>query len=159
MVDSDPETWRWIWLTASLVFLGGEMVVPGTFFLLPFGISAAIAVVLAFAGIPVAIEFIVFIVAGAALFIWFFKWSRKFANENKTPIGVGADRLVGEVGPVLAEIPGGPTRSGMVRLGTEEWPAESDSERLIPDGAVVRVVEVRGTRVIVTPATSPEGSN
>ena len=84
----------------------------------------------------------------------FFKWSRKFANENKTPIGVGADRLVGEVGPVLAEIPGGPTRSGMVRLGTEDWPAESDSEKMIPDGAVVRVVEVRGTRVIVTPTIS-----
>ena len=85
MVDSDPETWRWIWLTASLVFLGGEMVVPGTFFLLPFGISAAIAVVLAFAGVPVAIEFIVFIVAGAALFIWFFQVVPQVRQREQDP--------------------------------------------------------------------------
>ena len=64
-------------------------------------------------------------------------------------------------------IPGGPTQSGRVKLGAEEWHAESDSQTAIPDGAVVRVVEVRGTRVIVTQVeasvgseeTAPEGSD
>lgn len=132
------------------------MVVPGTFFLLPFGISAAVAVVLSFLGVPVAISFVVFIVLGIALFGWFFKWSKKYAGENETPIGVGADRLLGEIGPVLSVIPAGPTQSGKVRLGAEVWNAESDNDMMIPDGAVVRVVEVRGTRVIVTPAASTE---
>jgi membrane protein implicated in regulation of membrane protease activity len=167
VVDTEPETWRWIWLAASLFFLGGEMVAPGTFFLLPFGISAAVAVVLAFMGVPVVVEFVVFIVLGAAVFVWFFRWSKKSAGENETPVGVGADRLLGEVGPVLMAIPGGPTQSGRVKLGAEEWHAESDSQTAIPDGAVVRVVEVRGTRVIVTQVeasvgseeTAPEGSD
>jgi len=155
-VDSSPETWRWIWLGASLFFVAGEMVVPGTFFLLPFGISAAVAVVLSFLAVPVAISFVVFIVLGLVLFAWFFKLSKKYAGENETPIGVGADRLLGEIGPVLSVIPAGPTQSGKVRLGAEVWNAESDNDMMIADGAVVRVVEVRGTRVIVTPVASPE---
>jgi membrane protein implicated in regulation of membrane protease activity len=158
VVDTEPETWRWVWLVASLFFLSGEMVVPGSFFLLPFGISAAVAVVLAFMGVPVAVEFVVFIVLGIALFYWFFKWTRNNANLTETPIGVGADRLVGAVGPVLMSIPGGPTESGRVRLGAEEWNAQGTGQEAIPDGAVVRVVEVRGTRVMVTPVSAPYGS-
>ncbi len=157
-MDTSPETWRWIWLGASLFFLGGEMIVPGTFFLLPFGISAAVAVVLAFLGVPVAIEFIVWIVLGTALFAYFFRWSKRYAGENETPIGVGADRLLGEIGPVIVAIPGGPTESGRVRLGAEIWHAESESATAIANGAVVRVVEVRGTRVIVTPVNAQAGS-
>ena len=157
MVDTSPETWRWIWLVAALFFLGGEMVVPGTFFLLPFGISAGVAVVLAFIGVAVWVQFVVWLVLGTAMFAWFFRWSKRYAGENETPIGVGADRLLGEVGPVVATIPAGPTQSGQVRLGAEMWNAESDQEQEIPDGAVVRVVEVRGTRVIVTPMPGHEG--
>lgn len=157
-MDTSPETWRWIWLVTSLFFLGGEMVVPGSFFLLPFGMSAAVAVLLAFIGVPVAVEFIVFIVLGGLLFVWFFRWSKQYAGRSNTPIGVGADRLIGEVGPVLSTIPGGPTEAGRVRLGAEVWQAESDSEEAIPDDAIVRVVNVRGTRVIVTVVSLPERS-
>lgn len=157
-MDTSPETWRWIWLAATLFFLGGEMIVPGTFFLLPFGMSAAVAVVLAFLGVAVAIQFIVWIVLGVALFAYFFKWSKRYAGEHETPVGVGADRLLGEVGPVIVAIPAGPTQAGRVRLGAEVWQAESDNDQTIPDGQIVRVVEVRGTRVIVTPVDARDGS-
>ena len=133
MVDTSPETWRWIWLVAALFFLGGEMVVPGTFFLLPFGISAGVAVVLAFIGVAVWVQFVVWLVLGTAMFAWFFRWSKRYAGENETPIGVGADRLLGEIGPVIATIPAGPPQSGRVRLGAEMWNASELRARIIED--------------------------
>jgi membrane protein implicated in regulation of membrane protease activity len=39
----------------------------------------------------------------------------------------------------------------MVKMGTEEWRATIDSDIEIPKGAVVRIVEVRGTRFVVEP--------
>ncbi|MFT7645529.1 MAG: hypothetical protein ACI8Y4_000259 [Candidatus Poriferisodalaceae bacterium] len=46
-MDTDPETWRWVWLAASVVLVAGEMAVPGTFILIPFGLSALVAMILA----------------------------------------------------------------------------------------------------------------
>src|SRR5262245_38210783 len=57
-----PEQWRWIWLAATAVFAIGEMATPGSFFLAPFAVGALVASLLAFAGVSVLVEWIVFIV-------------------------------------------------------------------------------------------------
>ena len=44
-----PDTWRWIWLAAAVVFAVGEIAVAGSFFLLPFAGGAVAAAVVAFA--------------------------------------------------------------------------------------------------------------
>jgi membrane protein implicated in regulation of membrane protease activity len=44
-----------------------------------------------------------------------------------------------------------------VRIGREEWRAESLDHESIPAGASVRVVEVRGTGVVVERVISNEG--
>ncbi len=44
----DPEVWRWVWLAAAAAFIVGEITVAGTFFLLPFGLGAAVAAVFTF---------------------------------------------------------------------------------------------------------------
>ena len=46
----DPEAWRWIWLGAAALFVMGEIAMPGAFFLLPFGVGATAATIVAFAG-------------------------------------------------------------------------------------------------------------
>ncbi len=61
LVD-DPEVWRWIWLATAVVFLLGEMFAFGSFFLLPFAIGAAVAAILAFAGVGVGWEWLAFVV-------------------------------------------------------------------------------------------------
>jgi len=45
----------------------------------------------------------------------------------------------------------GPNDPGLVRLDREEWRADSADGSVIEPGARVRVVEVRGTRVLVVP--------
>ncbi len=59
--------------------------------------------------------------------------------------------MIGQPALVLQEIPGGPAELGLVRVGREEWRAESRDGRPLPAGTNVRVIDVQGTRVIVWP--------
>ena len=70
-MDATPDTWRWIWLMIAAVLVTGEMFVAGTFILIPFGISASVAMVMAFFGAPLLIDWIVFVGLGGVLFSFF----------------------------------------------------------------------------------------
>jgi membrane protein implicated in regulation of membrane protease activity len=147
----DPEVWRWVWLGAALVFGLGEMATAGSFFLAPFAIGAALAAAVSFAGVPVGVSWIVFIAASLATFAGLRPLARRLDAAGGNPRGVGAGRLVGETGVVLTAVPDGPDASGLVRIGGEQWRAQSSDGRGIPEGTQVTVVEVRGTRVVVFP--------
>ena len=67
-MDITPDTWRWIWLVIAAALITGEMFVAGTFILIPFGISAAVAMVLAFFGAQLIVDWIVFVVSEAHFF-------------------------------------------------------------------------------------------
>jgi membrane-bound ClpP family serine protease len=64
--------------------------------------------------------------------------------------------MLGQHGRVVRELPAGPAGVGTVVVGREEWRAESLDGSPIPEGAVVKVVEVRGTRLVVYPQPSLE---
>ncbi len=152
----EPETWGLIWLVAAAVLLGGELILPG-FILLPFGVSAALAAVLGFMGVSPAIGWLVFIFGGLIGFGILWKYARESLEGIPMPMGVGADRLVGMRGTMVGEIAGGATGRGMVRLGSEEWRAESVDSRPIANGVEVEVIEVKGTVVKVRTANSFQG--
>ena len=151
-MDVSPETWRWIWLVIAGVLIAGEMFVAGSFILIPFGISAAVAMVMAFFGAPLILDWVVFVGLGAALFSVFWKKSRKSMAAMESPPGAGHDRLIGALGQALEDIPDGPSSSGLVKTGGEEWRAISDSGPIL-SGSVIEIIEVRGTRVVVQMAS------
>mgnify|MGYP001826377088 FL=1 len=64
----DPEVWRWIWLILTVFFFIGEMLAPGTFFLAPFGVGAAVALFLSLVGVNPAISLVAFIVVSGGAF-------------------------------------------------------------------------------------------
>ncbi|MCB1015267.1 MAG: NfeD family protein [Acidimicrobiales bacterium] len=148
----EPEAWRWIWLAAAAMFALGELSSPGAFFLLPFAFGAAAAAVLAFLGVPVAVELGVFIVVSVAALAGFRQLSHRLDRTEPTD-GIGAKRLIGQQAKVLEAIDA--QDLGTVRIDREEWRAESGDGSPIPAGAAVKVVEVRGTRVVVFPAGGP----
>jgi membrane protein implicated in regulation of membrane protease activity len=80
---------------------------------------------------------------------------RRRLDREQPQDGIGSRRLVGEAGTVLELVPGTPTASGLVRVGREEWRAESADGRPIEPGTTVKVVEVKGTRVVVFPQSLP----
>jgi membrane protein implicated in regulation of membrane protease activity len=151
-----PEEWRWVWLIATAVFAIGEMASPGSFFLAPFALGALVASILAFAGVSVGVEWVVFVAVSIATLAALRPVARRL-DRNALDRGVGARRLVGSRATVLEDIPGD-AELGMVRVDREKWRAQSTDGARIPAGTVVRVAEVQGTRVIVaadTPLPEP----
>lgn len=146
----DAETWRWIWLGAVVVFALGELATAGSFFLLPFAVGALVSMILAFADIGLVWQWIAFVGVSGASFAALFPLRHRL-DRDAPAVGVGAKRLIGEPAKVLEPIPGGQAETGLVRVGREEWRAESVDGRPVPVGQAVKVVEVRGTRVVVWP--------
>jgi membrane protein implicated in regulation of membrane protease activity len=147
------DAWRWLWLAAAGIFAIGEMASPGSFFLLPFAIGAAVAALLAFLDVSVVIQFIVFVGISLGSLALLRPVARRLDRDEPTE-GIGAKRLIGERALVLEAIPGHHD-SGLVRVGREEWKAETSDGSPIPEGTTVKIVEVRGTRVVVFPTEPP----
>jgi len=147
----EPEQWRWIWLGAAVLFGIGEMATPGAFFLAPFGVGAGIAAILAFAGVGLAGEWGAFVVISVAAFVALRPLARRL-DQGTGSEGIGSRRLIGRDGTVLQPI--GPA-TGLVRVDSEEWRAESATGTFIDTGEQVRITEVTGTRVIVVPSKEP----
>jgi len=145
--------WPWIWLTIAVVFALIELtVLGGSFVLLPFSISAFVAAILGFYDVSVEIQWIVFVVGGGLLFMVFLKWARKFVGESELQPGVGADRLVGLQGTVTADVtPEDVERRGRVTVLGEVWGAIAVDDDHLKEGTKVRVVAMRGTRLVVVP--------
>ncbi len=148
---NEPEFWRWVWLGAAVVFGLGEMHLAGSFFLAPFAVGAAAASVLAFLGVPAGLSWVAFIAVSLGTFAALRPLARRLDQARGNPRGVGAQRLVGEDGIILDLVPSGPDEVGLVRVGREQWRAQSTDGSAIPVGTHVTIVEVRGTRVVVFP--------
>ena len=150
MDASSPETWRWIWLIAVVVFAVGEMVTPAAFFFLPFAAGALVASLLAFAGAGVGWEWLAFVGVAGSSFAVLWPIGRRMERRSSTS-GVGANRWVGRQGVVLSDIPGEVGATGLIRLEREQWRAESGMGVPIRQGTTVLVSRVHGTRLVVYP--------
>lgn len=147
--------WRWVWLVAALGFGLGEMAAAGTFFLGPFALGAGGAALVSFLGAPIVVGWIVFVALSTLSFLALRPVARRLDASSRAPLGVGATRLLGEQGVILSAVPPGPDEVGLVRLGREEWRAQSMDGSPIEPGTPVTVLEVRGTRVVVLPIGLP----
>lgn len=152
---SSPELWRWIWMVLAVVFVVGEIAVAGSFFLLPFGVGAAVATAVAFLGAPVGLEWLAFVAVSAASSAVLWPLGRRLDRRSpQSP--TGANRWVGRQAYVLKEIPGGTGETGMIRLDREEWRAESLTGAPIRIGSTVLISRVDGTRLVVLPIDEPD---
>lgn len=135
----------WIWMILAAFFVVAEIFTAG-FFLLWFGVGAAVAGVLALLGLGFGWQLGAFVIVSGTLFIV----SRRFADKftKKQPPGIGADRFIGEEGLVLEEIDN-IKNTGRVRLKKEEWRADSVNGEIIPVGKQVEVVRLDGTHLVV----------
>ncbi len=139
------ENYWWIWFALGAVFIIIEIFTAG-FFILWFGVGAAVAGVLALLGLGPAWQWGAFVAVSAGLFAG----SRRFAERfsKKQPPGIGADRFIGRRGVVLAAIDNVES-TGRVRIDKEEWRADGDADEAIPEGAHVEVVRLEGTHLVV----------
>jgi membrane protein implicated in regulation of membrane protease activity len=151
----DPESWRWIWLAVAVAGLAGEILTAGTFFLLPFGIGAAAACVAAFAGAELGLQWLLFVLVTAAATAVVRPIAKRL-DASTTTEGIGARRWIGQSALVLTDIPAGVDETGLVRVGREEWRAQSDTGIPVAAGERVTVIDVTGTRLVVKAAFQGE---
>lgn len=148
-VPDDPgmnvSTWATVWIISAGVLAIGELATAG-FFLLPFAVGAGAAGVLALAGIAVFWQIIGFVLVSIA-FLWLLQ---RFASKDLRGelLPVGAARYIGSSVVVTSTVDR-LSGEGRVMMGTEDWRATTDGDRPIPVGAEARVVEVRGTRLVI----------
>ncbi|MCH2429567.1 MAG: NfeD family protein [Acidimicrobiales bacterium] len=140
----DPEVWRWIWLATAATFIIGE-IATAAFFLLPFGVGAAAAAAVAVGGANATWQWLAFLLVSVAAFAAIQTMARRTSRTRP----VGADRLVGETGVVVTDLSPDPEHLGTVRIGREEWHAETPDRGHLPAGTSVEVVRIEGTRAVV----------
>ncbi|MFA5031604.1 MAG: NfeD family protein [bacterium] len=135
-----------LWFIFAVIFSISEIFTAG-FFLICFGIGAAVAGILALFKVGTLWQWGSFILVSLVLFAL----SRKFAERwtKKQPPGIGADRLVGKNGIVLETIDN-MKNTGRVRLDKEEWRADSETGEIISVNKKVKVIKIEGTHLIVT---------
>lgn len=144
-VDIDTEAWRWFWTVLAGILVVGEIFSPG-FFLLPFGIGAAAAGILAWLDVGNAgVHWAVFLIVSIAALLSLRPLIRK--QDEGEPDAIGANRYLRRRGVVLEDIDM-KAATGMVRVDTEEWRAVSEGE-VIPAGTEVVVSGVTGSRLVV----------
>ncbi|MFQ5512605.1 MAG: NfeD family protein [Candidatus Krumholzibacteriia bacterium] len=141
-----PTEYWWIWMVLAALFVVGE-IFTAAFFLLWFGVGAGVAGLLAKWEFGLVPQLTAFVVVSFALFLASRRFAERFSKEQ--PPGIGADRLVGQKGIVLEAIDND-KNTGRVRLGKEEWRADSETDAPIEVGKMVRVTGISGTHLIVT---------
>ena len=145
------DVWFWVWAGLAAILIVGEIFTAG-FFLLPFGIGAAVAAALAFFDVPLGWQWAAFLVVSTVLLFSLRRFSDRVTHEP--PEKMGVDRLIGKRARVIEEIEPG-DGAGRVRIAREEWRADSAVDRAIPVGTVVVVERVEGTHLVVRVEESP----
>lgn len=140
----DNEMWRWIWVGAA-VFLSFAEIVTAGFFMLPFAGGALVAAILAWSGVSPVVQLVVFIVVSLVVLVGLQRFVRR-SDEHQPR--VGATRFIGQHAVVLERIDRHST--GRVKMDTELWRASTEGDP-IEEGTEVRIVDVRGARLVVEP--------
>jgi membrane protein implicated in regulation of membrane protease activity len=140
----------WLWLVVGIALLALEMLTPGGFFTIFFGVSALVVGVLARFGLagPPWMQWVLFSVLSVVSLLLFRKpllqWIQR--REQRRP---EIDTLVGETAIVLEEV--GETGVGKAELRGTSWTARSATGAVLPTGARCRVVRVDGLTIWLQP--------
>lgn len=136
---------RWAWIVIAVFFFLTEIFTAG-FVLFCFGIGAVVAALAAFLGAGLALQIGIFIVVSIVAVVL----ARPFADRVSRPgvQQIAGNRMIGKGGVVLQTID--PiANTGIVRVESESWRAESLDGEQFEVGETVEVLSVEGVRLQV----------
>jgi len=145
-----------LWVVAAVVLVIAEATTTA-FVAIYFGFAALVTAAVALAGLPVALQLVVFGVVSVGSMA-FTRPALRRAVGRTSGIRTGVDAMQGRIGVVVRPI--AELESGQVKVGGETWTARSyyDGES-IAAGSRVEVVRVEGVTALVIPAPSPHGND
>ncbi len=144
-----------IWLGILAFLLIVEAVTAGLTTIW-FAGGALVAAVAAYAGAGFAIQVILFLVVSLILVIFTRPVALRIMNREVE--GTNVNSLPGKRAVVTRDIDN-LAQTGQVRLNDVEWTARANrDDHIIPQGTVVKILEVKGVKLIVE-EWSKEGEN
>jgi membrane protein implicated in regulation of membrane protease activity len=137
---------EWVlWMIAAGVLAVGEMLTV-SFFLGPIAVAAVAAAIVALAGGPVALQWIVFTVMSAGSLLVLRPIARRHLRMP-AQLRTGAAALVGSTAVVIDRVD---RDGGTVRLAGEVWSARSyDEDHAFEPGTRVEVLQIEGATALV----------
>lgn len=136
----------WIWIVLGLALMLGELITPGGFYILFFGIGAVFVGVLAgfdLAG-PVWLQVILFLLVSVVT-LWRFRKRLLELAQGTTSDNV--DSMVGETAVIMEEIPS--NGIGKAEMRGTTWTARNIGEKPLARGERCRVERVEGLTLVV----------
>jgi len=140
----------WLWAALGLVLAAGEILTPGGFFVIFFGLGALVVAGLAFVGLASALSFqiLLFSVFSVASLLLFRNPLLRWMGRH-TPKTADVDSFVGELAVAASAIP--PGGVGQAQLRGSAWNARNGSQTAIPAGGRCRVTRVEGLVIWIEP--------
>jgi membrane protein implicated in regulation of membrane protease activity len=131
----------WVWVLVGLGLLGFEMLTPGGFFMLFFGLAALVVGALAGSGLtrPVWLQWLLFSLLSVGSLLVF---RRRLLAWLQSPEARGVASLVGDVAVLLADLP--PGTVGKAELRGTAWSVRHDGPQTLARGSRCRVDRVDG---------------
>lgn len=112
-----------------------------------FALGALAAMIASLCGAEIWLEMILFVAVSTVALAALRPVTKKFINPRITKTNV--DSLVGQQGLVTCVVDNG-NGSGTVKLGSIEWSARSTEDKVIREGALVKVDRIEGVKAFVT---------
>lgn len=140
------DSWMvWLFLVIVLIIIEANTAMLLTIWFVAAGVLAFVSALLNFS-IPIQIAvFVVF----SAIFLWIGLKMRKRLNVGRHQrTATNADRLIGQIAIVSIPIDA-KYGQGQVKISGMYWSAQSEVETVIPIGEEVRVLSIRGNKLIV----------
>lgn len=137
----------WIWAAIGCLLLAGELLTPGGFYIVFFGVSGlCVAVITAlFPEFPLWAQWLLFSVLAVAALLLFRKplleWFRRRSPEPQV------DSLIGEIAVAMEDI--APGAVGKAELRGSAWNAQNAGETPLARGQRCRVVRVEGLTLYI----------
>ena len=142
----------WIlWLIVAIIFSIAEMIYSG-FFLLWFAIGAFCSMIISliFPNSNMFVQGGIFLIVSVSLLLTLTKkFTKKYSNSETIPTNI--DKLIGKTGIVIQNIGEDTYETGLVKLDGEIWSAVSSNGSPILKGSSVKIQEIKGVKLIVTP--------
>ena len=140
----------WLWAALGLVLAAGEILTPGGFFVVFFGLGALVVALLAFVGLANTLSFQIlsFSIFSVASLLLFRNPLLRWMGRH-TPKTVDVDSFVGELAVAASAIP--PGGVGQAQLRGSAWNARNGSQTAIAAGGRCRVTRVEGLVIWLEP--------
>ena len=137
----------YVWLILAGIFVIGEVITSG-FLIFWLALGSLIAMVVSFVTDNIIIQTTVFLISSAILILATKPLIKKFANTETVKTNVQS--IIGKKGLVTKDI-SSINSTGQVKIDGELWSAIGMNDMDISKGTEVKIEEIKGVKVIVSP--------